>query len=71
MAFVRITDPDKATELYRAGLLWERRVRNALEDQPYEPAFGWFTGDYPPSGIALNIQRGLQASFEFYILLED
>lgn len=66
MAFVQITDPDKAMELYRAGLLWEKRL---FDGEPYEVAYGWLHDS--SSGIRANIRDTVSPAYEFYVLLEE
>lgn len=67
--FVRITDPDKAMELYRAGLLWD-----SYRDEPPTPASGWYTEVGEDAGLRSGIRIHLECDAPlrtFYILLED
>jgi len=62
MAFVRVTDPELAAQLYDAGLLWEE----CGYDSPCHPipARWWnTTGKFWRSVMT--------SSWRFYVLLED
>lgn len=43
MAWQQITDPERAEQLYEAGLLWEYNVRT-MAGHPPVPAHHWSSG---------------------------
>ena len=68
--FKEITDPAKAMELYRAGLLWSARGQDH-----HTIASGWFEED-ECSGIYANLERNRRSPrhdvyWRFYMLLEE
>lgn len=65
---VEITDPTQAMQLYRAGLLLERRAW--YPECEVEIAHGWFDDD-KQSGIVENIALGDECIYKFYVQLED
>lgn len=62
MAFVRVTDPELAAQLYDAGLLWEE-CGYGSPSHPI-PARWW----NPTSKFWLRI---MDTRWRFYVLLED
>lgn len=61
MAFVRVTDPELAAQLYDAGLLYEL---NLSEELGWLPAEGW--GPYTPWRVRIRY-----TSWQFGVYLEE
>lgn len=62
MAFVRVTDPELADELYRVGLLYEEYYTETGPDT-IEPAYMWGSG-----GVSSAVRGDC---WKFYIYTEE
>lgn len=66
MAFVRVTDPDMAEGMYRAGLLYEEYVELGIPSRSIVPACDWDIG-----AVRNQAARRRAYGYNLYIQLEE